>query len=385
MDIELIRRIKNGEDSYTQFKENIFDSKKLAEEMIAFSNAEGGEILIGVADNSTILGVTAKDVSRLNQLISNTANEICKPPIYPFVEIQEFGGKKIVVVRIKKGLNKPYSTSSGLYITKSGADKRKISQEELRRLFAESGNLSADEELLHRTGLKDFNFELFYNFLEKTNTRVFEELQTGLLTRDTILENLDLYRDNSLTLAGNLLFGIHPQKFNRSFYVDCVSFDGNDVSVCSYISSDKVEGTLNEIFKQCMNFLRSNLKKIQSGDNFNSSAILEIPEEVLIEFIVNALIHRDYYIASSVKVFVFYDRVEIISPGKLPNSLTIEKIKNGLSIYRNPILNSIAKNILPYSGLGSGIKRAMFIFGDMITLVNDIQKEEFKCSIKRIE
>lgn len=105
-------------------------------------------------------------------------------------------------------------------------------------------------------------------------------------------------------------------------------------------------------------------------------------ELVLTEIIINALVHRDYYINASIKIFIFHSRVEIISPGKLTNSLTIEKIKSGLSIHRNPILNSICKTVLPYSGYGSGIKRVLNIYPD-IELINDSDKEEFKCIIKR--
>ena len=128
--------------------------------------------------------------------------------------------------------------------------------------------------------------------------------------------------------------------------------------------------------------LKSNLKSTQDGEDFNSSSSLEIDERVLTELIVNALVHRDYYIQSSIKIFIFQDRVEIVSPGKLTNSLTVEKIKSGISIHRNPILNSICKNVLPYSGYGSGIKRAISI-NENIVFKNNIDTEQFICIIPR--
>jgi predicted HTH transcriptional regulator len=93
-------------------------------------------------------------------------------------------------------------------------------------------------------------------------------------------------------------------------------------------------------------------------------------------------VHRDYYINSSIKVFLFNDRLEIRSPGKLPNSLNVAKMISGISIHRNPILNSLSQYILPYSGLGSGIRRALN-FHPHLSFINDIEKEEFICSFKR--
>jgi len=129
--------------------------------------------------------------------------------------------------------------------------------------------------------------------------------------------------------------------------------------------------------------VRNNLRHVPTEEGFNAQTKPEIDERVVGELLVNALVHREYYIQSSVKVFVFDNRVEIISPGKLPNSLTVEKIKNGLSVHRNPVLNSICKTLLPYSGYGSGIKRVLRLNPD-VELFNDIERELFVCVIPRV-
>jgi ATP-dependent DNA helicase RecG len=98
--------------------------------------------------------------------------------------------------------------------------------------------------------------------------------------------------------------------------------------------------------------------------------------------IINALVHRDYYINSPIRIFIFTNRIEIISPGKLTNSLTIANIKSGRSIHRNPILDSISKYVLNYSGRGSGIKRVLNL-NSKVDFINDIENEEFKCVIPR--
>ncbi len=197
-----------------------------------------------------------------------------------------------------------------------------------------------------------------------------------------VLENLNLMEEQHLTLAGNLFFCRYPQKFSPMFKVQCVYFDGDDLSTTRYQSKKDFEGTLGNLFEQTMAFLSSSLTSVQVEKEFNTPGQLEIPEEALIELVVNALVHRDYYICSSIKVFIFNDRLEIISLGKLPNSLTVERIKNGISIARNPIINSLSQYVLPYSGLGSGISRALNLYAD-IDFINNIEQEEFKCIIKR--
>jgi ATP-dependent DNA helicase RecG len=103
-----------------------------------------------------------------------------------------------------------------------------------------------------------------------------------------------------------------------------------------------------------------NLHKVQAGRGVNALGQAEIPESVFEELLVNALVHRDYLVNAPIHLFIFDNRIEIISPGHLPNNLTVEKIRNGNSNIRNPILVSyVAKGLLPYHGLGSGVKRAL--------------------------
>ena len=381
--LELLERIANGEDSFTQFKEKVIKAKDLAREFVAFSNAEGGIIVFGVADKTgDIVGLDKEEIEEIGQLIGNTANENVKPPIHPLMQNILIDDKRLVVVTIKKGVNKPYATSGGEYYIKSGSDKKKISHEELRRLFAESKRLYADEEVIEDSSIIDFNTELFYKFLQKDNPNILADLQDNRLDLQTVLNNYNLMKDVHLTLAGNLLFGINIKKHTPSFYIDCCHFRGNDISSNNYISEKRLYGTFEYLFENSLGFLTSQLDSKQVEADFNSNGELEIDNIILTELIINALVHRDYYIQSSIKIFIFDDRVEIINPGKLTNSLTVEKIKNGISIHRNPILDSISKSILPYSGRGSGIKRVLSIDSN-IKLINDIEKEEFKAIIKR--
>jgi predicted HTH transcriptional regulator len=380
--LELIERISNGEDSYTQFKEQAIKAKDLAKEFVAFSNAEGGIVVFGVADNGDIKGLNSDEIEKIGQLIGNTANEIVKPPINPLTKNMAIDDKKLIVVFIKKGISKPYATSSGEYYIKSSADKKKISQEELRRLFAESKRLFADEEIVTGSDMGDLNMQLFGKFLEKYDDNLYRQFKEADLDLNKLLQNFDIMRGENLTLAGNLIFGIKPQRFNKSFYVDCCYFDGNDISVTKYITERRFYGDFETLYNQATGFLQSNIKNRQEQDNFNSNGVPEISHEVIGELVVNALIHRDYYINAPIKIFMFHNRVEIISPGKLFNSLTVEKIKLGTSIRRNQTLDRICNNVLPYTGRGSGIRRVISI-NPNVEFINDTNKEEFKCVIPR--
>jgi len=151
---ELIERISNGEDSYTQFKEQIVSSKDLAKEMVAFANARGGIIIFGVADDSSIKGLTLKDIESIRQLIVNVGQENIKPPIHPLIQNKTIDEKRVVIVTIESGAGKPYKTSSGIFYTKSGADKKIMSDEELKRLFSEPKRLYADEEIVPKTDIR---------------------------------------------------------------------------------------------------------------------------------------------------------------------------------------------------------------------------------------
>ena len=380
--IELIERISNGEDSFTQFKEQSISAKDLAKEFVAFSNTEGGIVIFGVSDDGDIKGLNRDEIEKIGQLIGNTGQENVKPPIHPLIQNMTIDSKKVVVVFVAKGTSKPYKTSSGVFYTKSGADKKIISDEELLRLFAQSKRLFADEEPVSRSSIRDLNQQLFNIFLEKYDRDLYDKLKNSDLDLKRLLQNFDIMIDENLTLAGNLIFGIDPQRFNKSFYVDCCYFDGNDISVTRYINERRVYGDFETLYTKATDFIKSSLINRQVDDNFNSNGVPEISYEVIGELVVNALIHRDYHINSPIKIFIFHNRVEIISPGKLYNSLTVEKIKVGTSIRRNQTLDRICNNVLPYTGRGSGIKRVLSI-NPNVEFINDIDKEEFKCIILR--
>lgn len=149
-----------------------------------------------------------------------------------------------------------------------------------------------------------------------------------------------------------------------------------------YLDSEDIDGNLQEQYRRSLAFIKRKLRHVQRQQGFNTLGQLEVPEEVFEELLVNALIHRDYFVSASIRIMIFADRIELISPGHLPDVLDTEKIRFGLSNRRNPTLASHAVHILPYRGLGTGIPRAIDAW-PMITLDDDRQGNQFKVVIQR--
>jgi ATP-dependent DNA helicase RecG len=148
------------------------------------------------------------------------------------------------------------------------------------------------------------------------------------------------------------------------------------------VDSADIIGRIQTQFEDSLGFMLRNLRREQNGQSVNSTGEVEIPRIVLEELLANALIHRDYFVSAPVRIFIFDDRVEIISPGHLPNNLTVANIQSGNSNVRNPILASFAPKLLPYRGLGNGILRALKEY-PAIEFVDDREGNQFRVVIRR--
>ncbi len=150
----------------------------------------------------------------------------------------------------------------------------------------------------------------------------------------------------------------------------------------------EIRGKLIDQYKNSIYFVKRNLRRIQKHTNFNAPGVLEIPEEAFSEAIANAIIHRNYYINAPIQIYLFDDRLEVVSPGNLPNTVTEENIKFGIHIERNPtILSFLEKDDdFSYSGRGSGIPRVLKICekeGVEVKFIDDKAKQQFKVIFKR--
>lgn len=283
--------VRLGEDSTRQFKVDVKNADSLASEMTAFANSEGGAILIGVADDGSMPGLSRKDVARINQLISNAANQHVRSPLsVQTTNVRIPGERIVVVVTVPKGIDKPYFDRNGVIWLKSGADKRRInSKEELRRLFQYSDQFHADE-LPTKADIDKLDKLRFRDFLRNVYKMEYPESSSELIR---LLQNMNLATDEGfLNLAGVLLFTERPEWIKPQFVVKAIRYPGNEIHVSDYIDTEDFSGPLRKVFDDSMAFVMRNLHKIQAGRGVNAPGLPEIPESVFEELLVNALIHR---------------------------------------------------------------------------------------------
>ena len=379
---ELRSSVTLGEDSRRQFKQDVSNADSLAAEMGAFANTEGGTIFIGVTDEGALPGLDKADVARINQLISNAASQNVRSPLtVQSANVAVGKGRVVIALIVPKGLDKPYFDRNGIIWLKNGADKRRVnSKEELRRLFQFSDQFHADQ-LPTQAGIEKLDKLRFRDFLRQAYNQDFPDSETEQIR---LLQNMGLATEEGmLNLAGVLLFAERPEWIKPLFIVKAIRYPGNSVHSTDYLDAEDFSGTLPRIFEGSLAFIMRSLHKVQSGQGVNAPGLPEIPPSVFEELLVNALVHRDYLVNASIRLFIFDDRIEIISPGHLPNNLTVEKIRSGISNIRNPILVSYAaKGLLPYRGLGSGIKRALAEWPE-ISFTDDRDGSMFIATVRR--
>ena len=405
---DILKQIKAGEVSGVQFKERILDKYDIACELVAFSNSHGGKLVVGIKDKTgETNALSYSEVQETTNLLSDIASENVVPYILIKIDTVEVEDGNLVIATVKEGLNKPYHDNKGIVWVKNGADKRKVfDNAELAEMMTDCGSFAPDEagvrdatvNDLDATTIKQFLGNRFERVLEKKGLTgdAYNEASLDMICSaiakghdcEKILRNLRFIRpDGTLTVAAMLLFGKYTQRWMPMMTAKCICFAGN--SVGSKVFRDKVndaemEGNLLHQYETIMDFFTRNLHNVQVGEEFNSMGKLEIPYTSLVEFTVNSLVHRSLNMKAPVRIFIFDNRVEIHSPGALPNGLTIDDIKAGTSMPRNMFLFNNAIYLLPYTGVGSGITRALD--EDInVTFMNNDNAQEFVITVWREE
>lgn len=395
-----------GEVSGVQFKERILNKYDIACELVALSNSQGGKLVVGIKDKTgEINALSYSEVQETTNLLSDIASESVVPSILIKVDTVEADDGHLVVATIKEGLNKPYHDNKGIVWVKNGADKRKVfDNAELAEMMTDCGSFAPDEAGVRDATINDLDAKTIKLFLGNRFERVLEK--KGLTgdafneaSLDTIcsaiakghdcekiLRNLRFIRpDGTLTVAAMLLFGKYTQRWMPVMTAKCICFVGNSVGGKVFrdkVNDTEMEGNLLHQYETIMSFFTRNLHNIQVEDEFNSMAKLELPYSSLVEFTVNSLVHRSLNLKAPVRIFIFDNRVEIHSPGALPNGLTIEDIKAGTSMPRNMFLFNNAIYLLPYTGVGSGITRALDE-GVNVMFTNNTSVQEFVITLWR--
>ncbi|MDM8535873.1 ATP-binding protein [Desulfobacterales bacterium HSG17] len=361
------RMIKAGESSKLEFKEDSVHNDRLAREIAAFANFKGGTILLGVSDSGEIKGLTREGNE---ERIMNICYSVIFPRIIPeyepmILENRNLENRKIACITIDTGMEKPYAVlNKGRrnYYIRVGSTCRESSQRELMRMFQDSALLHF-EVLPVAADFNDLDRHLIFEHFKTYRNIDLEVLNDDELAR--ILINCSVMNENKqLTIGGSLLFAKQPDKFYAGTGIALAVIDGNfptdtllEVSHCNAALFDNLERVLSII----RSYNRSRITGL--SDKGRRLEDYEYPFKVIREILVNAFIHRDYSIeGSQIRVFMFKDYLEVRSPGLIPNFLTVEKMKMGVSYYRNPMLMSYFYDRGLIERLGRGIQ---MIFAEM--------------------
>lgn len=384
MDIlELHERILKGEDLHTEFKESFsgLNNEDIAKSIVSFANTDGGQIIVGVSDNGEIIGVD--NIDELIRRIDDIAYNRCEPPITIIQETVTDNEKTVLIVNVPKGDQRPYRTQSGRYYVRSTNRCRQASREELLRLFQATESIYYDEVIIPKASLKDMDLSYAKKFLEK-----YFRLKVEDRNLTTYLINIKVLSQNEKpTLAGILFFGENPQFFIPEARISSAYIEGNDISISP---SDKKDcgGKIQQVIEDAMRFLIIYVKEKHIIKGIESEKLPDIEDFVLREALVNAIAHRDYTINAPVRILIFSDRIEFHTPGKLPNTVTVDNIKiGGAHVLRNPTIYNLLDKMGLVTDLGSGVRRIIESvkknIGKEVEL--KVTESEFTLTIPRIK
>ncbi len=402
---DILRLRDTAEQTKVQFKERVTRDNKydVSYEMVAQSNSRGGMIVVGIDDKTgRINPLSFQEVQETTNLLGSLASEGVVPQILLDIENVQMDGGVIVVAKIKQGKNKPYRDSKGIVWVKQGADKRKVfDNAELIAMLMENGQMHPDSMPIKGTSIKDLDENTVRDYMLNRFRSDYERQQSPISelkhkslseiadiisqTPEGILKNNGLIMDDgTLTLAALILMGKYPQRWMPAFTVRCISFIGNSIGGTEFRdkSGNDADGNAVHLYNYIISFLNRNLRHKQVEKDFNSPGELEVSMTSLSEIVANAILHRSYVIEAPLRVFIFDNRIEIHSPGLLPEGVNLESIMHGASVPRNKLLFNHGINLLPYTGAGSGITRALKFTPD-IKFVNDETLNEFVVTVER--
>jgi ATP-dependent DNA helicase RecG len=346
-----------GEGFTTEFKRS--GTGHLGRELCAFANATGGMVLIGVDDDGTVVGVS--NANRLKSEVQNIARAI-DPPLAVDVELQN----NVLVVIVPPQNSKPYS-SGGRFYFRDGATSQQMSRDEIREYFFKEGLIRFDEMPCDRFDLqKDLTDTVYRRFATQA------KLPVGLDSFQT-LENLHLIKEGKMTNAGAWLLTDDIRKASSSAHVSCALFLGHTKT--RILDRKDFDADVYRNYQGVITWVLSKLNTEFIIETMQREERPELPEAALREAVVNALAHRDYRSGANVQIYIFEDRVEIVSPGGLPAGMTPELL--GIkSIPRNPLLFGMLYRMDAVEQVGSGVRRIREICRDYGVAEPDYETRE---------
>jgi len=364
---ELLDIIANGENSGVEFKRDVVQNHDVAKELVAFSNLGGGSVLLGVEDDRSISGITRPD---LEEWVMTLCRDKIRPPVIPFFEtVREVEpGRDVAIVRVTRGfdVHSLWHNNRNTYYIRVGTQSREPSPEELGRLFQQRGAIRAELRSVSGATPNDLDRRRLRHYFERIRRQAVppEEDDAGWRT---LLVNTEMMTDEGVTVGGMLLFGGTPNRFLPHAGIDAAAYQGVQKD---YAARERValRGPMtplldlndaiveNGLVEQALDFVRRNTPVTAmpvDGRNIEKPAY---PAEALREGIVNALIHRDYLLSSTdIELSIYSNRLEIVSPGRLPNGITPDRMRAGTRASRNQLLKDVMRDYRYLEHMGMGI------------------------------
>ena len=351
---DLLRRIRLGEDSVLELKEVVFAGERikgpgrdqLADEIAAFANGRGGILVLGVDDSSReIVGIPLERIDAAEQYASEIVRDAIKPALYPMIErleLPDTGGRPRPVLRIEVSRSLFVHRSPGGYLHRVGSSKRQMEPDYLFRLQQQRSQarlIRFDEQIVPGARVEDLSAPLWERF---------RTTRTGAAP-ESLLSNLGMARedDGALrpTVAGVLLASADPRRWLPNAFIQAVVYRGTrvrpDLSGDPYqLDAADVTGPLDAQVEQACRFVARNMKVAA----FKHMGRVDRPQfdvEAVFEALVNAVAHRDYSIyGSKIRLRLFGDRLELHSPGAIPNAISVERLEH-LQSSRNEVVTSL--------------------------------------------
>ncbi len=346
---DILRQIQNGENKNLEFKETLPKNESIAKTAIAFSNTSGGKLIIGVNDQREIVGIDDTNIFEIQDKIASIVFDSCNPNILPEIYTLNIDGKLLLVIEFFRGNLLPYylkneGKNKGTYI-RIGATNRKAYFENIVELERQKRHISYDEEICYDKVLNDLD-------LAPLRKR-FEDINRPL--NDEKLKNLKLTKEeHSVTYPTNALMILLGEPLHCM--VKCARFKGTTMEL--FIDKKEYSGDIFSILEKSIAFMQNHINLRGEIKGLVRTDTYEIPQVALREALINALIHRDYINGGrDIKVGIYDDIVNIVSPGSFPNTITAEDIMSGRSEARNKVVANVFKELGLIEQWGSGISR----------------------------
>lgn len=345
---KIAQLIAQGENSALEFKRDGIDPDDLAKEIVGMLNREGGVILIGVEDDGNISGIEKTN----EEWISNISRNNIIPAADLIATKVEIKDRYIFYLEVPKGKDKPYQTNKAQFIIRVGSTNRNATQQELLRLFQQAGVLHFDATPVTGTSPAALNQTALDQYFTPYGIDLSREENPQVLFRNTEI----LHETGELTVAGLLTFGINPQRYLHNACVSFAHFAGTEITD-TLIDKQVIEGTLPNQVNTVLAIIKNNWRTpsiIEGLKTVPTDTVYE--DRIFRELLVNACVHRNYSIhGSRIRIFLFDNRIEFRSPGRLPNSVSIEKLAYGVSHAPNPVIVKFMENLGYIDKLGRGL------------------------------